>query len=535
MKNLIIGFLIFCLALNLKAQTDNKPLTGKISYISSQNVYVKFKSTENIKAGDTLYIVKGNENIPVLIVNNLSSTSCVCTPISVNNLSVSTEICAKNNAPKLNNEKKQNGIVTINTKNVDDTIKSNYEDSVKQPKFKQKITGSVAASSYSNFSNINNANSTRFRYQFSLNAKNIGNSMISAESNITFQHQKDNWNLVQENIFNALKVYNLSVKYDNNKNTQIVLGRKINPKISSMGAIDGLQYEGKVNNFFFGAIAGFRPDYKDYSFDFKLPQFGVYAGQDYSNSNGEMQNSFALIEQRNGSKTDRRFAYYQHSNSLIKNLFFFGSVEIELYKNIDSVPQNTFDLSSTYLVLNYRLFKRLSLSASYDNRKNIIYYESYKSYINQMLEIEARQGLSFQASYGIKNVSFGFKTGYRFPNKNSAETKNLYGFVSYNNIPTLKLNITGAVNYLETSYVKGKIYNLNISRDILKANLYFNCGYQLVNYSYVGTETTEMQNIINLNISWRFLDTYSLSVNYEKTFEKLDQLSRLNIQIRKRF
>jgi hypothetical protein len=315
-----------------------------------------------------------------------------------------------------------------------------------------------------------------------------------------------------------------------------VLGRKINPNLSSIGAIDGLQYEARINNTSLGIIVGSRPNYTDYSFDFNLLQFGLYAGHKFYNSTGEMQNSFAVVEQMNSMKTDRRFAYFQHSNSLIKNLYFFGTIEFDLYKNIDNSPQNTINLSNAYVVINYKLLKKITLSGSYDNRKNIIYYESYKSFINQILEIEARQGLSFQASYyDQKNLSFGAKAGYRFPNKNSKETINLYGFVSYYNIPVIKSNAIVSVNYIETSYVNGKILNLNISRDFLQGAFYLDIGYQLVDYSYVGNETSALQNVINMNISWNLPKGISISANYETTLEKQVQNNRLNLQLRKRF
>ena len=536
MRYLTSGIFIICWALNLAAQVGNKPVIGKVSYISSQNVYVKFESTKSINIGDTLYLQNENKPIPVLIVNSLSSTSCVCTPISKNTITVSMQISAKTSTPKLNEDKISEKIIPSVEKVVADTLESAKEDKLIDPKFKQKISGSIAASSYSIFSNVSDANSTRHRYQLSLIAKNIGNSKFSAETYASFQHKKDNWDLVQENIFNALKVYSLSVKYDNIKNTQIVLGRKVNPKISSIGAIDGIQYEGKVGGIFFGTFGGFRPNYTDYSFDFSLPQFGVYAGHSFSNPNGEMQNSIAFIEQMNGSKTDRRFAYFQHSNALLKNLYFFGTLEIELYKNINDNPQSTFDISNAYLVLSYQLSKRIRLSTSYDNRKNVIYYESYKSYINQILEIEARQGLSLQTSYcNLKNLTFGMKAGYRFANNNSSETKNLYGYITYNNIPAIKLNVTGAFNYIEASYVKGNIYNLNLSRDIQQVNLFVDIGYQLVDYSYAGSETNAIQNILNLSVSLRLPKKISISANYEYTYEKQDQFSRLNLQIRKRF
>jgi hypothetical protein len=186
--------------------------------------------------------------------------------------------------------------------------------------------------------------------------------------------------------------------------------------------------------------------------------------------------------------------------------------------------------------LQYKLFKKLTLSASYDNRKNVIYYETDKNYINQLLEIESRQGLSFQATYyPFNNLSIGVKTGYRFPNQNSKESKNVNGYISYYNIPAVKLSVTAAFNYLETSYVNGKILNLNLSRNFFNGKLYIDCGYQMVDYSYPGAETTTLQNIVNFNLNWQVHKNISLSVNYEQTFEKQDQYSRLSFQIRQRF
>jgi hypothetical protein len=535
MKYITIIFLFLICAAKLSAQQDDKLVNGKISYMSSQNVYVKFESTKSFKIGDTLFIKKDNKTIPVLVINNLSSTSCVCTPISASNLSVSMQIYGRRNEKNLNKDDILPKLDTSIITEIKDTNAIVETDITKRPEFLQKVSGSVSASGYSYFSNVNGNNSNKFRYQFSLNAANIGNSKFSAEVYTAFQHEIDNWSSVQDNIFNALKFYNLSVKYDNKK-TQIVFGRKINPKISNIGAIDGLQYQQNWAKFSVGGFAGFRPDYSDYGFNFNLPQFGAYVAQKYSNVNGEMQNTLALVQQMNGSKTDRRFAYFQHSNSLAKKLNMFASFEFELYKNIDSIAQNTLELSNTYLLLSYRPHRKIGLSLSYDNRKNVIYYETFKSFINQILEIEARKGLGLQVNYySHKNLSIGLKSGYRFKNKNSKETINLYGYVSYYNIPGLELNTTIAFNYIETNYIQGKIINLNISRNFLENNLYIDGGYQLVYYIYPGSENTSLQNIINLGLNFTLVKNLSISANYEETLENNNPFGRLSFQVRKRF
>ena len=177
-----------------------------------------------------------------------------------------------------------------------------------------------------------------------------------------------------------------------------------------MGAIDGLQYELRLKSFTIGLVGGFRPDYLNYSFNADLVQFGGYLGHDYSNKNGSMQTTLAFIDQLNNGNTDRRFAYLQHTNALVKNLFFFGSVEVDLYKQIMTPPSDTIQTDTTYtqdnspsltnlyLSLRYRPIRQLSLSVSYSSRQNVIYYETYKDIVERLLEETALQGFTFQVT-----------------------------------------------------------------------------------------------------------------------------------------
>ena len=86
MKKIVFTVILIYFSTILKAQTVREILTGKISFVSSQNIYVKFNSTEGISAGDTLYKSSSGVLKPVLSVTNLSSTSCVCTSISVSDV-----------------------------------------------------------------------------------------------------------------------------------------------------------------------------------------------------------------------------------------------------------------------------------------------------------------------------------------------------------------------------------------------------------------------------------------------------------------
>ncbi len=95
-------------------------------------------------------------------------------------------------------------------------------------------------------------------------------------------------------------------------------------------------------------LSGSRPDLTNYGYNPQLFQYGAYVGNIVEGKNGTMQNTLAFVEQRNGSMTDRRFAYFQHLNSMIKRISIFTSFEFDLYKLENDQPKNTLDITSIY-------------------------------------------------------------------------------------------------------------------------------------------------------------------------------------------
>ena len=96
----------------------------------------------------------------------------------------------------------------------------------------------------------------------------------------------------------------MAVRYQAGGRSDIWLGRKINPNLSNIGAIDGLQFETGVSSFRFGVVAGFRPDYYDYGFNSDLLEYGVYAAHQAKGENGSVRSSLACFNQTNNGKTD---------------------------------------------------------------------------------------------------------------------------------------------------------------------------------------------------------------------------------------
>jgi hypothetical protein len=508
---------------------------GVVSYITGQNIYVKFASTQGIENGDTLYVMNNEIHEPVLIVQHRSSISCLCAPIGNVSLKVSDKIFSKK-------VKKQDAELLVIVpealpeKDVNEQVLTSSLTENKKSKPEQDITGRLSLSSYSNFSNAPSADVTRFRYTLNMNASNIANSKLSAETYISFTHKLNEWDFVKEDLNNALKVYSLALKYDFNESASLWVGRKINPNIANISAVDGVQFQYGVKNLFFGVVAGSRPDFLDYSYNMKLFEYGAYAGHNLLTTNGFVQTTLAFFEQRNNSNTDRRFVYFQHSNSYFKNLNIFSSFELDLYRLENGIPTNTISLTSMYLSLNYRISRKISLFGSYDNRKNVIYYETFRNYSEEILNQASRQGLRFRVNYRpVNNLMLAVNAGTRFMKADTRPTKTVNGTASYSNLPGIKALISLSANLMQTGYLDGQVYGVRLSKDIIQGKISTMLNYRYVDFKYANVNSELRQNIGELDLTYQFNKSLYLSVNFESTFQEKENFNRLYLNLRCRF
>jgi hypothetical protein len=179
---------------------------------------------------------------------------------------------------------------------------------------------------------------------------------------------------------------------------------------------------------------------------------------------------------------------------------------------------------------------KLSFTGSYDARKNVIYYETFKTFIDRVLESEMRQSLRLQADYRITgNLTVGLQSGYRFLKSDPHPSKNAYGYLTYYQIPGINISVTLSGTYLASSYINSKIAGVNITRDFFSGKFQTGIGYRYVNYRYPENLLTVNQNIAEMNLYWQFSRTMSFSMNYEGTFDKQSTYNMIYLQIRKRF
>ena len=85
----VLMILVTLSMLNLYGQEMQPIAEGKVSYITLQNIYVKFETSGLVQPGDTVFIRKDQGLIPLFVTESVSSLSCVGKPIAKTDIKVS--------------------------------------------------------------------------------------------------------------------------------------------------------------------------------------------------------------------------------------------------------------------------------------------------------------------------------------------------------------------------------------------------------------------------------------------------------------
>jgi len=512
-------------------------IQGKVTYKSSQNIYVQFENTEGILQGDTLYTKTKSKLQPALQVNFISTRSCAGSSFNGYKLKIGDELfaltLAKQEERNIIADSSSTTFIPPQTEIVPVTINKPYLKSYR----KNNSIGRISVQSYSilNPGKMNSIDQ-RWRYTFSYYAERIGETSLSFSSYFNYAYSVDQWQTIKQKPWDNLKVYDLSLGYDIDEETNIRVGRYINPKISNSSSVDGLQFQKKFSNYFGGLLVGSRPDFATLGYNSKLFEYGGYIGRTDTIESGIMENTIAFFQQTNNFKTDRRFMYFQHNNSVLKDFNFSLSSELDLFALEKGVGKTKPSLTSFFLSSRYSPARIISFSFSYDARKNVIYYETYRSFVDSLIENETRQGIRFGTNIRPFNTVFiGLNAGYRFLKKDIKPSKNFNGYLTYSQVPALDISTTVSYSNLISSYVDGAIYGIRLSKYLLFIDYSLSVSYTKVEYNYLSSISKLNQNNLSVDLSGRIMEQLYFSCSYEGVFEAQMNYSRVLIDLSLRF
>ncbi|MEJ2614312.1 MAG: hypothetical protein P8Z35_05105, partial [Ignavibacteriaceae bacterium] len=444
-------------------------------------------------------------------------------------------VCSLSDEPEVISNKKAGNEKDTNL--VNDTRQQEIrKDKFKIPARRSNFYGSFTANSFSGFANYTNSVGTqRWRYTLNMHAENINGSPFSFTNYMNFSYLTSNWSDIKTNVFNNLKIYDLSIGYKVKK-FSIWLGRHMNNNISSVGPIDGLQIEKGFGKFAFGGVVGSRPDFLHMGLNSNLFEFGAYVNRLDTINNRIMQSSIAVFQQSNHGRTDRRFLYFQHNNNIINNLYLFFSSEIDLFKLQNNKAESDFSLTSLYFSTQYTPVRLLTINLSYDARRNVIYYETFKSLYDSLFENQLRQGL--RLSFFIRpfrGMFLNLGGGYSFQKGDIKPSRNFNISVTKSDIPLLDISASLTFNRILSNYQSGSVYGVTLTKFIPFNSSTITAGISKLQYNFGGFTGSIDQKVLTLQISTKLVNHLYFNIYYEGDFQGKTTFGRLMAGINYRF
>ncbi len=517
------GFLPFVLCVSflllpvLLFSQSGKAQSGTVSFVTSTRIYAKFDNTQAIVTGDTLYSILDNKLVPAAVVGQKSSLSVVATPLAGQKLS-------------------KGDVLQFNGRNLKSQDAS-FPDKKILVRKKDPVRGSVSVGSNvqaSSATDFNARNLARVR----LKMDQINDSRFSVSTHFIY---RQNLEASEDTIYQSpglFNVYNLFLKYEKEQDYSVGIGRKINRRVASLGMIDGLHVEKQLGKFHVGGIAGFRPNFRNNGFQTDMPQMGGYLGVSHKGQENSFEVTVGLLEQKNGNAIDRRYVYAQGSASLGYGFSLFSSAEMDLYTLNSDLTQGGNRLTNFHLSANYRLNKMVRFSASYDTRKQIIFYETFQTNLERLIaDDEARQGIRARVTVRpFKRVTLGAAYGKRYQNSmaNASDNYNLFG--SIRNMPVIGGVISANLNVNQSNYLNSVSTTLRHSRYYFQNKVSASTYLRSVAYSHnPERDVTVLQQFVGTQFNYLFDSKFSLGGLVEFSLRQSEYKSRFNIQLTKRF
>ncbi|MFA6598000.1 MAG: hypothetical protein WCS69_09775 [Ignavibacteriaceae bacterium] len=519
-RPLLLFFVLF--SIPYLAQ-QNRKITGTVTYISSQNFYVRFENTKNISVGDTVY---ASETGTITgRITYLSSQSAACSYV----LKLGVEL---NQQVYVLNEKIDDASGTTDQKVEmnEDFFTTGSGASLKKINARDNfdLSGRVSVRSFTNYtSSISHAQNQYWRYSLSLRGKNIGTGKLDFQSSATYGYRAETWKN-SNNIWNNLKVYDFFFSYQPAVSLKFQVGRIRNQNLYSLSTFDGLLFEYAFHNFTAGTFVGSHPDWQNMGVNINLLQYGAFLSREDSLGGAAISNNLSITNQTNNGKTDRRFFYFLHRTRL-KDFAFSLSSEFDLYQVELNTAKSVLTPTSIYASALYRFNKKLSFDFSYDARKTIYYFESFKSVLDSILDSRMRQGVRLGAYYQwSRTLSIGVNGGFAKQDGDIHPSFNAGTSVSVTEISKLNLSFNADVTYLQSNFLDGFAYGIKFNKNFLSD--YLNVGFGLRRVDYLFARNTSdgiAQNIVNVDLRWQLQRLLYFNLVYEFVSEKRVTANRI--------
>lgn len=424
---------------------------GKVTYVSSEGVYIDVGREAGLTIGDTLQIRRTGHVIATVVVNNISSQSAAAIVLDQSTtIEAGDEIYGqiRFEAPSVAQELQ--------------SVTNSVPEEAARPRNEMRVRGDVAVSTYQHYDLTDAGRSwSRPGVSTRLTVEDIGSGGLRVElrhrtrlyhrSRPSFDGQDtDDW---------SHQVYELGLFHDGEGvKSEWGIGRVIAPYVRGVGFIDGLYFARAVNDHYkVGLAAGTSPDYEDSGIDFSRRKLGAYVAYetgDYRDHRLTLSAAFSTeYEKRTVS---RDFLYLQGTFAKHGRLTMYHSVGIDLNRDWRyDIAGNRFTFTNYLTNATLTLHRSARLFFSYDTRKNIRYYENREtpdSLFDETTNQGLRGGLSVHLS---ERVNLRASGGIRFRDDTFDDPITGSFSVRLNRFPGQRQSLSLFFTYVKTQFTTG--------------------------------------------------------------------------------
>jgi len=402
-----VGIVILLLWGFIQSLAAQQAQSGVVSYMTDDHVYVRFSSTENLKVSDTLFF-KGMPALQVVKKSSISSINKRISSLDIKTGDTLFFIYFKQKTKEKETSKRDGSQQQIRFA---DTTKS--ISSLNVPKEKSwEWDGLLGLSSRYNQTILSEANRglTRQFMRFSIRGKsNTPELPLSVTLTGNYQHFGSAFSESAYPKWGRLNVFQAHLDYKVSSNWNLRVGRGFQPGLSSVGALDALNWSYNRGGLHIESVVGLSPNLSNYGISADRPLYGLNAQFSRNTKDLKWHIGAGWFDQYFKGLLDRRLWVGQGSIYTSKgNLFFM--VEGDATNGLAAHR-----MQSVFVSGRYRLNDKWSVFSSYDTRLPWIFWNSYdRIAIDALMDRESQQGWRTRLQYKSgKYTNWGFHATLR--------------------------------------------------------------------------------------------------------------------------
>ncbi len=489
-------FLMSCLF----AQSGNLlKIEGHITYITMDQVYCDIGSAKDAEVGDTLTVLRRNDEIGLLVITNIARKSSVTLPlVPVDQFQLGDRIVLEKFIP-------------------DKLALTQSENDQLSERIPEKTTAKIHT--------LFSQNATiSLRYSYNKFSENISDSRgigtVQYRAGLTsFLHTKilvyGRSNLMDRDF----TLYQARAEIQSaSKKHQLQVGRVFPSDMPGVGATDGFLYSSKLKqNISTGLLAGFQPDYKTLTWNPDVKKIGVFTKGQYQFKKMKFRSVVSLVGQYAGKDIDREFSYIKFTADIRRKLNISVYQTWDFYRKQSIYQRSKLEPTSNQISLRFRPFRPITITSRYTTRKQVLYTASGSLLPDSLFIDELRTGWYNSLRFSHDKIG-SIITGVNRRGQSGSKDASTYIFLNYFSRKIKKhFSFHSSSSYIHNLIITGlrNRLGMNVSTDKFGT---FYAEYELYTYGYGNFYNDYYQNSLKVNHTWSLWDNLrgTMTIDYLK-------------------